>query len=169
MSKPISQRENPSSPHSIAGKFLTFLLGSESYGIEVLSIREIIRMQQVTPVPKMPEHVRGVINLRGKVIPIIDLRVKLALPLTETTERTCVIVLDIQPEAGENTLLGIVVDAVEEVVNIDSDQIEPSPDFGTDISREGCIGIATRNEGLMTLLDIKKVVSREISGSLANI
>ena len=169
MSKLISQQENPSSQPSTTGKFLTFRLGSESYGIEVLSIREIIRMHQITPVPQMPEHVRGVINLRGKVIPVIDLGIKLALPKTEPTERTCVIVLDIKSDVGENTFLGIVVDAVEEVLNIESDQIEPSPDFGTEISREGCIGIATRKNGLMTLLDIEKVVSREVSGALANI
>lgn len=126
-------------------------------------------MQQITTVPQMPEHVRGVINLRGKVIPVIDLRIKLALPKTETTDRTCVIVLDIKSETGDNILLGIVVDAVEEVLNIDEEQIEPSPDFGTDISREGCIGIATREEGLMTLLDIEKIVSSEVSGALAGI
>ena len=169
MSKQISQKEDPNSQPSTTGKFLTFLLGSESYGIEVLSIREIIRMQQITPVPQMPEHVRGVINLRGKVIPVIDLRIKLSLPCPETSVRNCVIVLDISTETGESTLLGIVVDAVEEVLSIDSDQIEPSPDFGTEISREGCIGIAPRKNGLMTLLDIEKVVSSEVSGSLANI
>ena len=96
MSKPISQQENPSSQPSTTGKFLTFRLGLKSYGIDVLSIREIIRMQQITPVPQMPEHVRGVINLRGKVIPVINLGIKLALPKTEPTERTCVIVLDIK-------------------------------------------------------------------------
>ena len=169
MSKPISQQENPSSQPSTTGKFLTFRVGSESYGIEVLSIREIIRVQQITPVPQMPEHVRGVINLRGKVIPIIDLGIKLALQNTEPTKRTCVIVMDIKSEVGENTFLGIVVDAVEEVLYIDSDQIEPPPDFGTEISREGCIGITARKNGLMTLLDIEKVVFRELSGVLANI
>ena len=126
-------------------------------------------MQQITPVPKMPEHVRGVINLRGKVIPVIDLRIKLDLPKAEATDKTCVIVLDIKSESNESALLGIVVDAVEEVLNIESDQIEPSPDFGTEISREGCIGIATRKEGLMTLLDIEKVVAREVSGDLVNL
>ena len=127
MSSQISQSGDTDSSPSIARKFLTFLLGSESYGIEVLSIREIIRMQQITPVPKMPEHVRGVINLRGKVIPVIDLRIKLDLPKAEATDKTCVIVLDIKSESNESALLGIVVDAVEEVLNIESDQIEPSP------------------------------------------
>ena len=169
MSNQISQNGDPKPAPSVAGKFLTFLLGSESYGIEVLCIREIIRIQQITPVPQMPEHVRGVINLRGKVIPVIDLRIKLALPEAEATDRTCVIVLDIKSETGGNTLLGIVVDAVEEVLNIDAEQIEPSPDFGTEISREGCIGIATRKEGLMTLLDIEKIVSHEVSLTLAGI
>ena len=91
-------------------------------------------MQNITPVPQMPEHVRGVINLRGNVIPVIDLGIKLGLPKTEPTERTCVIVLDIKSDVGENTFLGIAVEAVEEVLNIDSDQIEPLPDFWTEIS-----------------------------------
>jgi len=126
-------------------------------------------MQQITPVPQMPEHVRGVINLRGKVIPVIDLGIKLALPEAKANDKTCVIVFDIKSEMGDNTLLGIVVDAVEEVINVDAEQIEPSPDFGTEISRDGCIGIATRKDGLMTLLDIEKIVSNEISRTLANI
>ncbi len=169
MSNQNSQNRNPKPSPTVAGKFLTFLLGSESYGIEVLCIREIIRMQQITPVPQMPEHVRGVINLRGKVIPVIDLGIKLALPEAKANDKTCVIVLDIKSEMGDNTLLGIVVDAVEEVINVDAEQIEPSPDFGTEISRDGCIGIATRKDGLMTLLDIEKIVSNEISRTLANI
>ena len=167
--KPISHQENFSYPPSHNGKFLTFLLGSESYGIEVLSIREIIRMQKITPVPQMPEHVRGVINLRGNVIPVIDLGIKLGLPKTEPTERTCVIVLDIKSDVGENTFLGIAVEAVAEFLNINSDQIEPLPDFWTEISRDGCIGIAACKSGLMTLLDIEKVVSREACSALANL
>ena len=126
-------------------------------------------MQNITPIPQMPEHVRGVINLRGNVIPVIDLGIKLGLPKTEPTERTCVIVLDIKSDVGENTFLGIAVEAVEEVLNIDSDQIEPLPDFWTEISRDSCIGIATHKSGLMTLLDIEKVVTREACSALANL
>ena len=149
------------------GKFLTFLLADESYGVEVLRIREIIRMQKITPVPQMPIHVKGVINLRGKVIPVIDLRIKFNLEAEDTTERTCVIVVDVDNGQGVNTLLGLVVDAVEEVLNITENDVEPSPDFGTRLSTECCLGIAKVKGKIKTLLDIEKDVSSEMSGELA--
>jgi len=150
-----------------SGKFLTFLLADECYGVEVLKIREIIRMQKITPVPQMPIHVKGVINLRGKVIPVVDLRVKFSLPAEEATERTCIIVVDVEGSQGVNSLLGLVVDAVEEVLNITEGEVEPSPDFGTRLSNECCLGIAKVKEGVKTLLDIEKVVSGELSGELS--
>jgi purine-binding chemotaxis protein CheW len=151
-----------------SGKFLTFLLAGESYGVEVLRIREIIRMQKITPVPQMPVHVKGVINLRGKVIPVIDLRIKFNLEAIEATERTCVIVVDVDNGQGVNTLLGLVVDAVEEVLNITENDVEPSPDFGTRLSTECCLGIAKVKNNVKTLLDIEKVVSCELSGELSS-
>lgn len=150
-----------------SGKFLTFMLNDECYGVEVLKIREIIRMQNITPVPKMPTHVKGVINLRGKVIPVMDLRVKFNLVAEEATERTCIIVVDVENGEGVSTLLGLVVDAVEEVLNITEKEVEPSPDFGTHLSTECCLGIAKIKDSVKTLLDIEKVVSSELTGELA--
>lgn len=151
-----------------SGKFLTFLLADEAYGVEVLRIREIIRMQKITPVPQMPIHVKGVINLRGKVIPVVDVRLKFNLPAEEATERTCVIVVEVENGQGVSTLLGLVVDAVEEVLNITEGEVEPSPDFGTQLSSECCLGIAKIKDSIKTLLDIEKVVSSELNGELAS-
>lgn len=147
-----------------SGKFLTFMLAEECYGVEVLKIREIIRMQKITPVPQMPEHVKGVINLRGKVIPVVDLRIKFNLPCAEATERTCIIVVDVDGGQGVNQLLGLVVDAVEEVLSVSIDEVEPSPDFGTSLSTECCLGIARIKDSVKTLLDIEKVVAGELDG-----
>ncbi|MDQ8201589.1 chemotaxis protein CheW [Pelagicoccus sp. SDUM812003] len=149
-----------------SGKFLTFTLAEECYGVEVLKIREIIRMQKITPVPQMPEHVKGVINLRGKVIPVVDLRIKFNLPVAEATERTCIIVVDVYGGQGVNQLLGLVVDAVEEVLNVSDAEVEPSPDFGTRLSTECCLGIAKIKDSVKTLLDIEKVVSSELESGL---
>src|SRR5688572_969465 len=148
-----------------SGKFLTFTLADECYGVEVLKIREIIRMQKITPVPQMPEHVKGVINLRGKVIPVVDLRIKFNLPAAEATERTCIIVVDVDSGQGVNQLLGLIVDAVEEVLNVTESEVEPSPDFGTRLSSECCLGIARIKDSVKTLLDIEKVVSSELEGA----
>ena len=167
MSNAILDNLNASSSSFSTGKFLTFTLADEFYGVEVLKIREIIRMQKITPVPQMPSHVKGVINLRGKVIPVIDLRVKFNLPTMEATERTCIIVVDVDSGQGINSLLGLVVDAVEEVLNITPEEVEPSPDFGTHLSSECCIGIAKVKDSVKTLLDIEKVVSAELSGELS--
>ena len=150
-----------------SGKFLTFTLADECYGVEVLKIREIIRMQKITPVPQMPFHVKGVINLRGKVIPVVDLRIKFNLEAAEATERTCIIVVDVDGGQGVNSLLGLIVDAVEEVLNIGDAEVEPSPDFGTQLSTECCLGIAKVKDSVKTLLDIEKVVSRELAGELS--
>jgi len=160
--------DTPTQSHTVSGKFLTFTLAEECYGVEVLKIREIIRMQKITPVPQMPEHVKGVINLRGKVIPVVDLRVKFGLHAGEATERTCIIVVDVEGEQGINQLLGLVVDAVEEVLNVTGDDVRPSPDFGTHLSSECCLGIARIKDSVKTLLDIEKVVSSELESSLAS-
>ncbi len=168
MSNATLEDNDPQLSSFSSGKFLTFTLAEECYGVEVLKIREIIRMQKITPVPQMPVHVKGVINLRGKVIPVVDLRVKFNLPATEATERTCIIVVDVDGGQGVNSLLGLVVDAVEEVLNIVENEVEPSPDFGTRLSTECCLGIARTKDSVKTLLDIEKVVSSELSGELAN-
>jgi purine-binding chemotaxis protein CheW len=150
----------------VAGKYLTFCLGSESYGVEVLKIREIIRLVNITAVPQMPGYVKGVINLRGKIIPVVDLRLKFGLATAETTERTCIIVVQVDLSSGVKTQMGLVVDGVEEVVNIAAADIEETPDFGTKLDTEYIVGMAKIKGVVKTLLDIDKVVSCEATHCL---
>ena len=155
----------------LAAKYLTFVLGQESYGIAVLTIREIIRMTDITSVPQMPDYVKGVINLRGKVIPILDLRLKFRLARVEMTERTCIIVVQVNTTAGARMLMGLIVDAVEEVLNIAAGDIEEAPDFGTKLETDYILGMAKIKGKVKTLLDIDRVVSAEaliLPGSAAH-
>ncbi len=152
-----------------AGKYLTVALDNESYGVAVLKVREIIRMQKITPVPQMPEFVKGVINLRGRVIPIIDLRVKFGLKAA-FAERTCIVVVQVKVSATQNVQMGLIVDSVEEVVNLAGNEIEPTPDFGTRIDTGYILGMAKIKGTVKTLLDIDRVVApetvKEIAGNL---
>jgi purine-binding chemotaxis protein CheW len=148
------------SANTVAGKYLTFLLGHESYGIPVLKIREIIRMTDITPVPQMPAYVRGVINLRGKIIPVADLRAKFGLATVEATERTCIVVVQVAA-GGTKTLMGLVVDDVEEVANIAATDIEEAPDFGIKLDTAYIVGMAKIKGAVKTLLDIDRIVSTE--------
>jgi purine-binding chemotaxis protein CheW len=139
------------------GKYLTFSLAGEEYGIGILKVREIIGMMTVTPVPQTPEFVRGVINLRGKVIPVIDLRVRFGLEAAACTERTCIIVVEIHAETG-SVPMGIVVDAVSEVLNIRGADIENTPSFGVKLNTDFILGMAKTDSGVKILLDIDKVL-----------
>jgi purine-binding chemotaxis protein CheW len=143
-----------------AGKYLTVALDNESYGVAVLKVREIIRMQKITPVPQMPEFVKGVINLRGRVIPIIDLRVKFGLK-AEFADRTCIVVVQVKLPTSQTVQMGLIVDSVEEVVNLSATEIEPTPDFGTRIDTGYILGMAKVKGTVKTLLDIDRVVSPE--------
>ncbi|SHJ91860.1 purine-binding chemotaxis protein CheW [Desulfatibacillum alkenivorans DSM 16219] len=140
------------------GKYLTFTLAEEEYGIGILKIREIIGMMPVTTVPQTPDFVKGVINLRGKVIPIVDLRLRFGMGSMEYTERTCIIVVEI---ASENVTvqIGIVVDSVSEVLNIRAEDIEPPPTFGTKLNTEFILGMAKMEGGVKILLHIDQVLS----------
>ena len=117
------------------GKYLTFTLAEEEFGIGILKIKEIIGMLPITSVPQTPDYVKGVINLRGKVIPVLDLRLRFGLPTVVYTERTCIIVVEIAGNSG-TILIGIVVDAVSEVLNIKGDDIEKTPTFGTKLNTD---------------------------------
>ena len=139
------------------GKYLTFSLAGEEYGIGILKVREIIGMMTVTPVPQTPEFVKGVINLRGKVIPVIDLRLRFGLQATAYTERTCIIVVEIQGETSALPM-GIVVDAVSEVLNIRGADIENTPAFGVKLNTDFILGMAKTEGGVKILLDIDKVL-----------
>ncbi|MFP4662124.1 MAG: chemotaxis protein CheW [Halanaerobiales bacterium] len=140
------------------GKYLTFSLGKEEYGIPILKVKEIIGMMEITPIPKTPIFVQGVINLRGKIIPIIDLRLKFSLEKKEYTERTCIIVVDI--ESGETKRqVGVAVDAVSEVVNIQKDAIEEPPEYDEEGSEEFLTGIGKLENKVVMLLNTDKVLN----------
>ena len=142
-------------------KYLTFQLGRESYGIAVLKIREIIRLTDITAVPQMPDYVKGVINLRGKIIPVTDLRVRFGFTGTENTLHTCIVVVQVKLPDGKSTQMGLIVDAVEEVINISSDEIEATPEFGAAIDTQYILGMAKVKGVVKTLLDIDCVLAAE--------
>ncbi len=144
------------------GKYLTFTLADEEYGIGILKIKEIIGMMQVTSVPQTPEFVKGVINLRGKVIPVVDLRLRFGMEAMDYTERTCIIVVEIKGSSG-TVQIGIVVDSVSEVLSIRGEDIEDTPTFGTKLNTDYILGMAKMEGGVKILLDIDQVLSeREI-------
>ena len=144
-------------------KYLTFVLAAEEYGIGILKIKEIIGMMPITTVPQTPEFVKGVINLRGKVIPVVDLRLRFGMEAMDYTERTCIIVVEIEGSAG-TVQIGIVVDSVSEVLNIKVENIEETPTFGTKLNTEYISGMAKMEGGVKILLDIDRVLSaNEIS------
>ena len=145
------------------GKYLTFTLAEEEYGIGILKIKEIIGMMAITTVPQTPKFVKGVINLRGKVIPVIDLRLRFGMESIDYTERTCIIVVEFDGTSG-TVQIGIVVDAVSEVLNISGKDIECTPTFGTKLDTNYILGMAKMEGGVKILLDIDRVLNgKEIS------
>ncbi len=142
------------------GKYLTFSLADEEYGIGILKIKEIIGMMPITSVPQTPEFVKGVINLRGKVIPVVDLRLRFGMDSIDYTERTCIIVVEIEGSAG-TVQIGIVVDAVSEVLNVNAEDVEETPTFGAKLNTDYILGMAKMEGGVKILLDIDKVLSSE--------
>ena len=150
-----------------AGKYLTFDLAEEEYGLEILRVREIIGMMDITPVPRTPEFVLGVINLRGKVIPVADLRTKFGLPYKEPDDRTCVIVVEVN-NGDEKVQMGIVVDRVNEVVDVKSQDIEPTPSFGVSLDTSFILGMAKVGKKVKILLDIDRVLSGDEMNVMAS-
>ncbi|MFP4159579.1 MAG: chemotaxis protein CheW [Desulfobacterales bacterium] len=150
----------------LAGKYLTFLLGDESYGIEILKVQEIIGMQTITRIPRTPEYVKGVINLRGKVIPVIDLRLRFGMEAAEVSRKTCIIVVQVS-KADASVTMGIVVDEVSEVLEISSGEIEPAPGFGTSVETSFILGMAKTENSVKILLDIDRIMSEEEMDALA--
>jgi purine-binding chemotaxis protein CheW len=141
-----------------AGKYLTFNLGKEIYGIQILKVQEIIGMMPVTHVPKTPAFVRGVINLRGKVIPVIELRKKFAMEAVADGERTCIVVVQVAWAAGIVTM-GMLVDEVSEVLNINADQIEGAPSFGASVDTDFILGMGKVGNKVVMLLEMDKVLA----------
>jgi len=146
-------------------KYLTFHIGTEDYGISIAYVTEIIGIQNITEIPEMPDFIKGVINLRGKVIPVMDVRTRFKLPPREYDERTCIIVVEIEGQAGP-VQIGIVVDAVSEVLNIKGEEIEDAPTFGTKLDIDYILGMAKMEGGVKILLDIGKVLSAEATSVL---
>ena len=141
-------------PKSRAGKYLTFNLAGEEYGLEILRVREIIGLMDITAVPRIPAFIKGVINLRGKVIPVIDLRLKFNLPALEPSEETCIIVVDVR-----GVEMGIIVDKVSEVFNIAETAIDDTPSFGVNVETTFILGIGKAGGKVTILLDIARVLT----------
>jgi len=142
------------------GKYLTFALANEEYGLEILKVREIIGYMDITAVPQTPPYVRGVINLRGQVIPVVDLRTKFGMQTTDVTEQTCIIVVEITQD-GRKFNTGIVVDRVQEVLDIAGNEIEEAPQFGASVCTSFILGMAKVNEAVKILLNIDRVLGKE--------
>ena len=147
------------------GKYLTFALANEEYGLEILKVREIFGYMDITAVPQTPAYVKGVINLRGQVIPVIDLRAKFGMETAEVTEETCIIVVEIT-QGDRNISTGIVVDHVQEVLDIAGENIEESPQFGASVNTDFILGMGKIGETVKILLDIDRVLAGEDFSSL---
>lgn len=141
---------------SLAGKYLSFFLSEEEYGIEILKVVEIIGMMNITPVPKTPEFIEGIINLRGKVTPVMDLRLKFGMEAKEHTNETVIIIVQ-----AVGIEMGIIVDKVSEVLDIPAEQIENSPSFGIDVNTDYILGIGKTEGKVKILLDINRVLSEK--------
>jgi purine-binding chemotaxis protein CheW len=164
MKETAESSEGPAS--RCAGKYLTFRLHRESFGIAVLQVREIMRLPAITHVPRLPEHIRGVINLRGKIIPVIDLRLRFAMPGEPDAGQACVIVVQVGEAPQRHQQIGLVVDAVEEVASIGAQDIEQTPDFGSSLETAYILGMAKVKGAVKTLLNIDRVLVAENADSV---
>jgi purine-binding chemotaxis protein CheW len=137
-------------------QLLTFTMSEETYALEVASTREVLEYSRITPIPRTPKWIRGVLNLRGAIIPVLDLKQKLQMGTTENSRDACVLILELLLD-GEPTVVGILADSVKEVFEIDAKEIEPPPRFGAKISTEYLRGVGRRNEALFILLDVQRI------------
>ena len=151
---------------SLAGKYLTFKLDAEEFGLEILKVQEIIKMMDITRVPRTPAFVRGVINLRGKVIPVVDLRLKFDMEGKINTDKTCVIVVTVRRTTG-SVVMGIIVDEVSEVLDVAGSSIEPAPEFGSSVDTSFILGMGKVGERVVTLMDVDRVLSGEEVATVA--
>lgn len=153
---------------ALAGKYLTFKLDVEEFGIEILKVQEIIKMMEITRVPRTPSYVRGVLNLRGKVIPVIDLRLKFEMETKENTEKTCIIIVSVQ-RADRSVVMGIIVDEVSEVLDVAGESIEPPPQFGGIVDTSFILGMGKVGDRVVTLMDVDKVLSGDEVAAVASV
>lgn len=147
-------------------QYLAFSLGGESFAMDIRSIKEVIQYGSLTEVPLMPEFIRGVINLRGAVVPVIDLSVRFGRPATDVARRTCIVILEVQGPGGEEVELGVIVDTVSEVLEIGASEIEPAPGFGSSLRSEFISGVGKVGGRFVILLDVNHVLSIEEMASL---
>jgi purine-binding chemotaxis protein CheW len=150
----------PQTGQAVAGKYLTFKLARGEYGLPVLKVREIIKLMTITEVPQAPPYFKGVLNLRGRVIPVLDLRAKLGLNTVEATDQTCVIVVDVQ-FGPKKTTVGLVVDSVCEVSNITGQEFDEAPDFGERTDTEYILGLAKVKDAVKILIDLDRVLGAD--------
>lgn len=143
---------------NLEGKYMTFKLADEEYGLEILKVREIIGLMDITRVPRAPEYISGVINLRGKVIPVVDLRTKFGMPKAAATDQTVIIVVQYSLDSHDFTT-GILVDEVLEVLSVGQEQIEPPPSFGADSGTEFILGVGKVDKRVIFLLDIGRILA----------
>jgi purine-binding chemotaxis protein CheW len=156
-------------PRARPGKYLAFTLAGETYAVPVLAVREIIRLCPITPVANMPPHVRGVINLRGRVIPLVDLRVRFGLTASPDHDRTCIVVGQVAAAAGGVRPYAVVVDGVEEVATLTAADIAPPPDFGGAVDVRFMTGMARREAGVATLVDLDAIAAADrLTDTVAN-
>lgn len=148
-------------PHPLAGKYLTFAIDGEEYGVPVLQVREIVKLLPITRVPQVPEHVKGVVNLRGKVVPVVDLRLKLGFGPCECTDRTCIVIVEIHVDGGD-ALIGLIVDAVSEVATIVSRELQDTPCLGGGIDPSYIKAIAKVKDGVRMLIDLERVLAGDV-------
>ena len=158
MSAPEDHSAERKALTALAGKYLTFKLDVEEFGLEILKVQEIIKMMDITRVPRTPAFVRGVINLRGKVIPVVDLRLKFEMDRREGTDKTCIIVVTVR-RGGGAVVMGIIVDEVSEVLDVAGGSIEPAPEFGGAVDTSFILGMGKVGDRVVTLLDVDKVLS----------
>ncbi len=142
------------------GQLFTFMLSNEIYGIEISKVREVMDYKKITTVPKTPDFMKGVINLRGGVVPVIDLRLKFGMDETEKTVDTCIIIVDISVD-GEQTFIGALADSVKEVITLEPENIDPAPKIGTKLDTEFIKGMGKLNDEFVIILDIEKIFTTE--------
>ena len=164
--KQAMQTVNPKETLPLNGKYLNFLLGEEHYSLPLTKVREIIRICPITPVPRMPAHLLGVINLRGKIVPVMDLRQRLLLPPATELERACIIVIQ---SSADSCVVGVLVDVVEAVASISAQAIEPPPDFGADLNMRFILGLAKVKDSVITVLDIDALVAADAPDELSSV
>lgn len=149
-------------------QYLTFILDDELFAVDVVKVREVLDYTTITKIPRTPEYMRGVINLRGSVVPVIDLRLKFGMSKTENTINTCIIVMEVQTD-NETIILGALSDSVQEVFELEPDQIEPAPKIGTHFNAEFLKGMGKRNDNFIMILDIDKVFTFEELSEVQNV